>query len=199
MTDREHSCHGGYRPAQRSARPPRGRLIAEPSCSPRAACPGESRCSTATRWAERAGANRALASQEDFHDPSRGPACAAGHRPFRAHAGPGGRVQQLRQQCRPVQLRRLRLGPGRPAGAGRFRRQQPGVGRADRPVQGHAAASRRRPRGPRSRARRSSSSRPASRRSARRSRSTRPSRRPRPSAGRSASTTSSSTRPTRPA
>ena len=30
MTDREHSCHGGYRLAQRSARPPRGRLIAEP-------------------------------------------------------------------------------------------------------------------------------------------------------------------------
>ena len=60
MTDREHSCRGGYRPAQRSARPPRGRLIAEPSCSDRAACPGESRCSTATRWAERAGAKRAL-------------------------------------------------------------------------------------------------------------------------------------------
>jgi hypothetical protein len=30
MTDREPLCHGGYRPAQRSARLPRGRLIAEP-------------------------------------------------------------------------------------------------------------------------------------------------------------------------
>jgi len=30
MTDREPLCRGGYRPAQRSARLPRGRLIAEP-------------------------------------------------------------------------------------------------------------------------------------------------------------------------
>lgn len=30
MTGREHLCHGGYTLAQRSARPPRGRLRAEP-------------------------------------------------------------------------------------------------------------------------------------------------------------------------